>query len=124
MNPWVNDSVFLSSSRKPALLWAVALLLAAGTAFLDLRLGDISITLVVTLALAMLLGCLAPRRAWRWGFLFGMFPPGAHLLFRTLLHGDSVVDAAPALAVLVPAFVGAYLGAFLNTMVRGLMGHE
>ena len=91
------------------------MILAAGTAALDLSLRDTSTSLIAILLVSMIVGYLGPRRAWRWGLLFGAFLPLGHLM----MHRSG--ELAGLLAFL-PAFVGAYLGAFLEKMVRELRG--
>jgi hypothetical protein len=93
----------------------IAVTLAAGTAALDVMLGDTSTSLIAILFFATVIGYFGPQRAWRWGLLFGAFLPLGHLVTRR--SGE----LAGVLAFL-PAFVGAYLGAFLEKMVRELRG--
>jgi len=101
-------------SRKP-LLWVVAIALAAATSVLDVLLRDTSTSLIAILFFAMIIAYFGPRRAWRWGLLFGAFLPLGHLVAR---RGG---ELSGVLAFL-PAFIGAYLGAFLEKMVRELRG--
>jgi len=89
--------------------------LAAGTAALDLILRDTSTSLIAILFVAMVIGYFEPRRAWRWGLLLGASLPLGHLV----LHRSGELAG---LLAFVPAFVGAYLGAFLEKMVRELRG--
>ncbi len=100
---------------RQVLLWIIAVILAAGTAALDLTLRDTSTSLIAILFVAMLVGYLGPRQAWRWGLLFGAFLPLGHLVMRR-------VGELSGLLAFVPAFVGAYLGSFLEKMVRELRG--
>ena len=95
--------------------WVVAVVLAAGTAALDLKLRDTSTSLIAILMASMIVGYLGPRRAWRWGLLFGAFLPLGHLAMRR--SGELA-----GLLAFLPSFVGAYLGAFLEKMVRELRG--
>lgn len=108
----MQASVF---SRGEFFLWIVAVILAAGVAALDLKLADTSTSLIAILLVATIVGYFGPRRAWRWGLLFGAFLPLGHLLLR---RGGEL----SGLLAFVPAFVGAYLGSFLEKMVRELRG--
>ena len=92
-----------------------AVVLAAGTTALDLILRDTSISLIAILFVSMVIGYFGPRRAWRWGLLFGAFLPLGHLLWRRAGEFSGVL-------AFLPSFVGAYLGAFLEKMVRELIG--
>ena len=91
------------------------MVLAAGTAALDLALRDTSTSLIAILMVSLIVGYLGPRRAWRWGLLFGAFLPLGHLAMRR--SGELA-----GLLAFLPSFVGAYLGAFLEKMVRELRG--
>jgi hypothetical protein len=101
--------------RNEVCLWTVAVVLAAGTAALDLTLRDTSSSLIAILLVAMVVGYFGPRHAWRWGLLFGAFLPLGHLVMRR--SGELA-----GLLAFVPSFVGAYLGSFLEKMVRELRG--
>ncbi|MGC2322416.1 MAG: hypothetical protein WA463_07285 [Terriglobales bacterium] len=89
--------------------------LAAGVAILDLLLRDTSTSLIAILFFCTVIGYFGPRQAWRWGLLFGAFLPLGHLLWRRTGELSGVL-------AFMPALVGAYLGAFLEKMVRELRG--
>jgi hypothetical protein len=104
------------------LAWTLALLLAALAAFADLRLEELLLTAVLTLAFSMVFGTLQPARPWRWALVFGLAVPAAHLLMR--LTGWLWVDPVrlpAALALVLVGFVGAYGGAFFRRMVQNLL---
>ena len=108
-------SAISGKSRGESILWFVAIVLAAGTAALDVVLGDTSTSLIAILFFATLIAYFGPRRAWRWGLLFGAFLPLGHLLTRRSGELSGVL-------AFLPSFIGAYLGAFLEKMVRELRG--
>jgi hypothetical protein len=101
--------------RREFALWLVAVILAASTAALDLALRDTSTSLIAILLVSMAMGYCGPRRAWRWGLLFGGFLPLAHLLW----HRSGELSG---LLAFIPSFVGAYAGSFLDKMLRELKG--
>jgi hypothetical protein len=101
--------------RSGFFLWVVAVILAAAITALDLTLRDTSTSLIAILLVSTILGYFGPRRAWRWGLLFGAFLPLGHLVLRR-------AGELAGLLAFVPAFVGAYLGMFLEKMVRELRG--
>jgi len=103
----------LTSRLRQTLVVTAALVLAAGTATLDLTLRDTSTSLIAILFASMVIGYLGPRDAWRWGLLFGAFLPLGHLL----AHRGGELSGVLAF---LPSFIGAYLGAFLEKMVREL----
>ena len=102
-------------SRGEISLWIIAVILAAALAALDLTLRDTSTSLIAILFVSMVIGYFGPKRAWRWGLLFGAFLPLGHLVMRR--SGEF-----SGLLALVPSFVGAYLGSFLDKMVQELRG--
>ena len=102
-------------SRRSTIIWIVAVALAAGTAALDLTLRDTSTSLIAILLVGTILGYLGPRRAWRWALLLGASLPVSHLVMR---RGGELAG----LLAFIPSFVGAYLGMFLDKMVRELKG--
>jgi hypothetical protein len=104
-----------ASSPREISLWIIAVVLAAGTAALDLTLHDTSTSLIAILFVSIVIGYLGPRHAWRWGLLFGAFLPLGHLVMR---RGGELAG----LLAFLPSFVGAYLGVFLEKMVRELRG--
>ena len=104
-----------TEKRRTGLLWTAAVVLAAGTAALDLTLADTSTSLIAILFFATVIGYFGPRRAWRWGLLFGVFLPLGHFVMRR-------AGELAGLLAFMPAFVGAYLGSFLEKMVRELRG--
>src|SRR3974390_3262108 len=108
-----TDSQRGTQRPAPATLWVIAIVIAIGTAALDLTLRDTSTSLIAILFVAMVVGYLGPRRAWRWGLLFGASLPAGHLVMR---RGGEL----SGLLASVPSFVGAYLGSFLEKMVREL----
>lgn len=104
-------------------LWyAGAAALAASIAWVDLRLEELLLTAVLTLAFSMVFGTLQPQRPWRWALVFGLAAALGHALMR--LTGWMWVDPARlpvALAFLLVAFVGALAGAFFRWMVENLL---
>ncbi len=110
--------------RSNAIAWITTIALAAVTAWLDLLIHDISISLVIVLAAAMLVGTIWRERAWRWAIVIGLSIPVPHLIRDTLVHHDPLAPSLALVASFIPSFVGAYMGAFLNKMVSALFGRE
>ena len=111
----IGLSAIAGKSREQFFVWIVAIALAAGTAALDVVLGDTSTSLIAILFFATGIAYFGPRRAWRWGLLFGAFLPLGHLVTRRSGELSGVL-------AFLPSFIGAYLGAFLEKMVRELKG--
>jgi hypothetical protein len=104
--------------------WITAIVLSVAAAWLEQLTGDISISLIVVLAFAMLLGAIWRERAWRWGLLTGLALPLMHFVRGTLIHHETIARTLVLFVAFVPALVGAYMGAFLNKMVSALFGRE
>lgn len=103
----------------------LAAAIAAAIAWLDLRLEDQTLSLLLVFAFAITFGTAAPRRPWRWGLIFGVCVPLAHLLAR--FTGWMPTDPArliPSFLALLPAFTGAYGGFFFRLMVRNILAKE
>ena len=100
------------------------MLLSGAIVCLDLWLKDLSISLLVVTVVALTLGATWRDRAWQWGLLTGITVPGGNLVSRTIHHDPLLSGLTYYLIALIPAFVGAYMGAFLNKMVSALRGKE
>lgn len=109
---------------KKFLPWICLLLALAGGIFawwVDSRNDEPQAAVLVILMVTFPLGFLVPRRAWLWAVITGICLPVGYLLARTLGY----LPAAPvepgwyasALA-LIPAFIGAYLGAFARVLLN------
>ncbi len=110
--------------RSNTIAWITAVVLAALTAAADLLINDISISLIIVLAVAMLLGAIWRERAWRWAIVTGLAIPVPHLVRDTLIRHDPLAPSLALVASFIPSFVGAYMGAFFNKMVSALFGRE
>ena len=110
--------------RSNTIAWIITITLSALTAGLDLLINDISISLIIVLAFAMLLGAIWRERAWRWAIITGLSIPVPHLIRDTLIHHDPLAPSLALVASFIPSFVGAYMGAFFNKMVSALFGRE
>ncbi len=110
--------------RSNAIAWITAVVLTALIAIVDLLVNDISISLIIVQAVAMLLGAIWRERAWRWAIITGLSIPVPHLIRDTLVHHDPLAPSLALVASFIPSFVGAYMGAFFNKMVSALFGRE
>jgi hypothetical protein len=122
--PSAGLSVPGRTRRSNIIAWVTAIALTIVAAFLDLLLHDISISLVIVLAIALLVGTIWRERAWRWGIVTGLSVPVPHLIRDTLIRHDPLAPSLALVASFIPSFVGAYMGAFLNKMVSALFGRE
>ncbi len=97
------------NGRSLLLLGATAMGLAI--CWVDSRPGwdDTGISVGCILLVSALLGAVSPKRAWQWGLSIGIWIPLYNLIW-THNYG--------AFLALVPAFVGAYIGAGVRTVVQ------
>ncbi len=112
------------SRPAAALSWLVAAGLDSVIIVADRLIQDLSVSLIVVVFVALVLGTIWRDRAWRWGLAAGAALPATHLMVDTAIHHDPPAASAVMLAAFIPSFVGAYLGAFLNKMVSALFGKE
>ncbi len=110
--------------RSNTIAWITVIVLTIAAACADLVINDISISLIIVLAVAMLVGTIWRERAWRWAIITGLSVPVPHLIRDTLIHHDPLAPSLALVASFIPSFVGAYMGAFLNKMVSALFGRE
>ena len=119
----VFNSLVLFLPMAAILLWLKAdLWLPLLTMFLGVIIGLIDLTsaepqlpALLLLAIGFFAGYAKPKYAWVWALLLGIWVPLAE--FTTLAIGMKLTDRPDILAssiALVPAFVGAYGGAFVQ----------
>ena len=117
----------LAHERKPVkkfLPWICFFLALAGGLFawwVDSRNDEPQAAVLVILIVTFLVGFLLPRRAWLWAIITGLCLPVGYLLAGTFgyLPASPVEPGwyASALALL-PAFIGAYLGALARVVLN------
>jgi hypothetical protein len=111
------------SVKKP-LFWTCITLSLAGGSFawwVDSRNDEPQAAVLVILVATILLGFLMPRRAWLWASLVGLCIPVGYLLARSLGYLPQT-QLEPgwygAFIALIPAFVGAYIGALGSVIIK------
>jgi hypothetical protein len=100
--------------------WALALALAALTAWLQIMFRDLHLALLAAMAFALTLSLIRPQRPWIWGLLIGLAPATAE--FYRLFRGQPVRRGTieVAFGAVLPAFVGALGGFAMRSMVNRL----
>ena len=115
-------------SMKKSLFWICLLLSLAGGIFawwVDSRNDEPQAAVLVILMVTFMIGFLLPRRAWLWALIVGICIPLGYLLTRTLGYLPvNPVDPGwyASLIALIPAFIGAYIGALARVVIRSLPG--
>lgn len=103
--------------------YASAVLAGVFAGWVDAKVNDLLLTVLLVLAPCMLLGAWKPRHAWRWTLLVWMPVPAAGIL-TYYVFGQRAYQGQRlgALLLVFPGFAGAYGGAFLRGVVRNLAG--
>jgi hypothetical protein len=102
---------------QTAALLILAVALASWLVHADSRTDDTGIIVGLVLLFAAAFSFALPRRFWLWGLFWGLCIP-IYGLLRYLFGGNlSLITVMQSLLALVPAFLGAVMGAGL----RGLL---
>ncbi len=102
--------------RKPALwLYLLSLFLGLIVGWLDLKVTEVSVSILMLLTFSFFAGFAGPHRAWRWSLLIGIWVP----LFALVASSAGVTHPTPTELItswiaLVPTLVGAYAGAIIS----------
>lgn len=89
-----------------------------GGGFLEVWLADLSTTALVVTAASMALGCVWPRRPWRWALVMGLCVPLAVAIEWNQHPGRGMVFGS--FAMLAPTLVAAFGGSFMRMLVGEL----
>lgn len=113
--------------RRTAVAGALLGLLAAiGVGFINTHTDETGIIVMTILLAAGAMGVAWPRGAWRWALLLGFSAPVsqliAHFLELRVPYPNDLGDIAGSLVALIPASIGAYLGAAVGWGARRLRG--
>lgn len=99
-------------------MWLVGVILAALLVYTDLKLDDKGVTLALASMFPMGLGIWRREAAWRWGLLCAVPLVVARVVLvrvERLQHWEGV---GYAFAAVLPAIIGAYLGALCRRAVE------
>lgn len=110
------------SSRHIAAATVLAALLSVGIGWLDLHVTEVAVTIMALLLAGLLLGFVAPRRAWRRALLLALGLPAvaeAARLLRLPTAGPIRIDPRIVLAAFAFALAGSFGGAAARRIVRG-----
>ncbi|MCC6804457.1 MAG: hypothetical protein IT319_16355 [Anaerolineae bacterium] len=119
--PW--SALPLHLERLNAMKWWMMVALTAIAGFVigcvDIRAGQIQVTLTVIMLTTLLIGFLAPKRAWLWAALALWFLAGGMLLSVTNAAQPYVPPyVVVALFLVVPAQISAYIGVTTRALVE------
>ena len=101
-------------------VYLVAAALAALLIWLDLKLDDSGVSLILVSLFPMIMAIWRRDRPWRWCLFFAVPLIIWSLLAKYPLHMEREENLGYSIAALVPAFVGAYLGAMCRRAVEAL----
>jgi hypothetical protein len=112
---------------KQYLLWVYAILALAGGIFagwVDFNNDEPQAAVLVIFVVTFLLGLILPKKAWLWAILVALCLPGVYLFARSLGY-QPVSPLSPgwyaSLLALIPAFIGAYAGAFGRVVIINMV---
>ena len=115
----MTKSLSATPSQSAMFLLSTAFGLSSG--IVEVEVGDLLLTALVVLALAMILGGLSSTKPWRWALLLAIFIPGARIFAATVLHRvTSRAEIYESFLVLLPAVVGVYGGFLIRQVIRTL----
>jgi hypothetical protein len=109
---------------KKYLSWICFVLALAGGIFawwVDSRNNEPQAAVFLILMVTFLLGLLVPHRAWLWAIITGVCLPVGYLLARAVGYLPTT-PLEPgwyaSIIALIPAFIGAYLGALARVILN------
>lgn len=105
----------------------ICLILALGggifAGWVDFNNDEPQAAVLVILAVTLLLGSILPKKAWLWAVAVALCLPAEYLFLRSLGY-QSVSPPSPgwyaSLLALIPAFIGAYTGVIVRTMINAI----
>jgi hypothetical protein len=109
--------------KKP-LFWFCAIISLAGGCFawwVDTNNDEPQAAVLVILVVTFTVGFLIPHRAWLWAVIVGLCIPLGYLLAQSLGYLPLTLPEPAwygSLIALIPAFIGAYIGALGRAVVR------
>lgn len=108
------------------LFWLCLLLTFAGGIFadwIDFNHDEVQAAILVILAVTFVAGSLMPGKAWQWAMIVALCLSAVYLV-ATQLGYQSVSPPSPgwyaSLIALIPAFIGAYVGALARFTIARL----
>lgn len=105
-------------SKRDIPVWLVGVALAALLVFTDLKLDDTGVTFALVSLFPMTLAIWRRERPWRWAILVAVPLIVASFLAAYPLHQVRERNPAYSIAAVVPAAMGAYLGAFCRRAIE------
>jgi hypothetical protein len=109
---------------KKYLVWICLILALSGGIFagwVDFNNDEPQAAVLVILMVTFLLGLIQPRLAWLWAIIVALSLPAVYLVATNLSY-QPVSPPSPgwyaSLLALIPAFIGAYLGALARVILN------
>ena len=114
-------------SMSKYIFWACLVLAFAGGIFagwVDFNNDEPQAVVLVILVVTFLLGMTIPGKAWLWAIIVSLCLPAVYLFARSLgYQPESPPSPAwyASLLVLIPGFIGAYLGAAARAILNATL---
>lgn len=112
---------------KKSLFWICLVISLAGGLFawwIDSRNDEPQAAVLVILVVTFVVGFLLPKRAWLWATIVGLCLPLGYLIGRSTGYLPQIpVEPGwyASVIALIPAFIGAYVGALGRTVINTTM---
>ena len=107
-------------SPRNSALFAVAIVFALFTGYLNTHTDELLVLVPWVVVATTALGIAQPRWPWLWALLIGLAVPLSLILFYFLgllvPYPNNPSDIAMSFLVVVPAFVGAYIGSGIRRL--------
>jgi hypothetical protein len=107
-------------SPKSSALLVVAIVLTLGTGYLNTHTDELMVVVPWVVVVTVALGSVQPRRPWLWAFLIGLAVPLSQVFAGALglrvPYPNAPNDMLTSCVAIVPAFVGAYVGAGIRRL--------
>ncbi len=110
--------------RRELLYYGLALLVGAGTGWLDVALGQIFITALLLLVCGMGFGLWRPNRGWAAGIALALGVTIARIVIHLLRPQPHVGDIPASLLAAIPSVVGGAVGGLMRITTRNIFGKE
>ena len=111
---------------KRYLFWFCLILALSGGIFagwVDFNNDEPQASLLVILVVTFLIGLILPRKAWLWAIIVALCLPGVYLFARSLGYQPASPPSPgwyASLLALIPAFIGAYVGALGRVIIYNI----
>jgi len=114
-----------SEAKGDAVCYALAVIFGVGSAWVDMRFSEISLTSMLVFCGCMVVAFMRPRRSWRWILIVCLLVPAVEwLAFKFFPFKPYPAQIAQSIIAFVPGIVGGVGGAVGRGVVDNLFGKK